>query len=245
MHLEGKLKRRTLDIIASVGAVALAALLLILGLILNNRADFANDYVRDELSVQDIAFPAATDLNETDRAFTEARSGCVLDYAGQQVTTGRMGECYATEFLGSHLSYLATRLGMESVADVDGMSYTRLGAEQGEIRAEIAGAEADGAAVDDLEQRLEDVTFVREKMFEGTMLRNALLTSYGFGEFGTTADRASEVSFIVAGVLFLLAIAGFVHAFLTPGTKGFAVPSHSNGKAHTQKERREEEVVAV
>lgn len=35
------MRRRTLDIIFSVGGLALAALLLILGLVLQNQADFA------------------------------------------------------------------------------------------------------------------------------------------------------------------------------------------------------------
>lgn len=226
------MRRRTLDIIISSGAVALAGLLLVLGLVLNNRGDFAKRYVADELMVQAITFPAAEDLNERDLAYTEARSGCLLRYAGEQVATGPMAECYANEYIGSHLTYLATRLGKASVADVDGLSYTQLGAEQGNIREQIAAATAAGSpALADLEQRLEDVSFVRQKMFEGTMLRSGLLTSYGFSQFGTTADNSAAVAFVVGGILLLLAIAGFAHAFRTPKSKAFALPEPENGRA--------------
>ena len=43
------MKRRTLDITFSVGGLALAGLLLVLGLVLQNQADFAKSYVKDQL----------------------------------------------------------------------------------------------------------------------------------------------------------------------------------------------------
>ena len=216
------MRRRTLDLIVSAGGLALAVLMVVAALVLANRADFAQTYVREHLGEQSITFPAAADLGEREVAFTEERSGCVLTYAGQEVTTGKQAECYANEYLGGHLTWLATRLGMSQVADVDGLNYRELGAELGAIRADIA--EADEADVAALEQRLADVTTVRQRMFEGTMLRNALLTSYGFSQFGDLAATGSTVSFAVAGILGLLALAGFAHAYRTPRTVAFAPP---------------------
>ena len=43
------MKRRTLDITFSVGGLALAGLLLVLGLVLQDQADFAKSYVKDQL----------------------------------------------------------------------------------------------------------------------------------------------------------------------------------------------------
>jgi hypothetical protein len=68
------------------------------------------------------------------------------------------------------------------------------------------------------------VTADRETVFKGETLRGLLLTSYGFSEFGTKAEQAATVAYIATGLLFLLAIAGFVHAFVTPRTKAFALP---------------------
>lgn len=217
------MRRRTLDLMVSGGCLAMAALLLVLGLVLANRADFSENYVHDQLVEQGVTFPAAADLTTEEKSFTEARSGCVLDYAEQAVTTGKQAECYANEYLGGHLASLATRLGMTQVAYVDGMNYRELGAELGNIREEIAAAEESNAAgVAALEQKLADVTTVRQKMFEGTMLRGALLTPYGFSELGDMARIASNFAFGIAALLFLLAIAGFVHAYRTPASVAFA-----------------------
>lgn len=222
------MRRRTLDLIVSGGCLAMAVLLLVLGLVLANRADFSENYVRDQLVEQSITFPAATDLAPEEKSFTKDRSGCVLDYAGQAVRTGKQAECYANEYLGGHLTWLATRLGMTQVAYVDGMNYRELGSEMGNIREEIAAAEKSNSPnLAALEQKLADVTTVREYMFQGTMLRGALLTPYGFSELGDMARIASNFAFGIAALLFLLAIAGFVHAYRTPRSVAFAPPEQS------------------
>lgn len=219
------MKRRTLDLMVSGGFLAMAGLLLILGLVLANRADFSETYVHDQLEAQSVTFPAATDLVAQETAFTEDRSGCVLDYAGQAVTSGKQAECFANEYLGGHLTWLATRLGMTQVAYVDRMNYRELGAELGKIRAEITAAkEAEAPGIAALEQKLADVTTVRQKMFEGTMLKGALLTPYGFSQLGDIARIASNFAFGIAALLLILAIAGFVHAYRTPPSVAFAPP---------------------
>ncbi|MEZ5179055.1 MAG: hypothetical protein R2746_12515 [Acidimicrobiales bacterium] len=47
---------KTLDLIFSIGGGLLAVLLLVLGLVLQNQASFAKDYVHDQLSAQQITF---------------------------------------------------------------------------------------------------------------------------------------------------------------------------------------------
>jgi hypothetical protein len=53
------LKRRTLDVIFSGGLLVLAGLLLVAGLVLSSNASFANNYVTDQLSQQNITFKTA------------------------------------------------------------------------------------------------------------------------------------------------------------------------------------------
>ena len=48
------MKRRTLDVIFSAGGVMLAALLLVLGLVMQNQANFADTYVTDQQLVRDV-----------------------------------------------------------------------------------------------------------------------------------------------------------------------------------------------
>ena len=73
-------------------------------------------------------------------------------------------------------------------------------------------------------EQLTDATTQRETLFKGETLRGLLLTSYGFSEFGVKGRQVEVVSFIVAALLFLLSIAGFVHALRTPRNAAFAAP---------------------
>ncbi|HZQ27552.1 MAG TPA: hypothetical protein VFA94_07630 [Acidimicrobiales bacterium] len=224
------MKRRTLDVMFSAGGLGIAALLLILGLVLSNRATFAKDYVHDQLVREDLTFPTADKLAPKEKEFTAARTGCVISNAGKAITSGKQAECYANEYLGGHLTWLATRLGLTSVAYVDGMNYRQLGVEQGNLKAKITAATASkDPALPALETQAADLATVRTKMFEGTMLRNALLTSYGFGSFGETGATTARIAYGAAALLLLLSLAGLVHAYLTPRTKGFAIPEPTAG----------------
>ncbi len=203
------MKRKTLDIMFSIGGLAIAGLLLIAGLVLTSNANFAKNYVASQLSEQNITFKTADTLTEEEKA-----QACLVQYAGQPLTTGKQSECYANNFIGLHLKSIA-----------GGKTYAELGAPQSELQAKVAQAQKDNAAnLADLQKQLAAVTGQRETVFKGETLRGLLLTSYGFSEFGTKAAQAATVAYIAAGLLLLLALAGFAHALHTPGSKGFAVP---------------------
>jgi hypothetical protein len=203
------MKRRTLDILFSIGGLMLAGLMLVAGIVLTSNANFANDYVKSQLSQQNITFKTADTLTDE-----EKESACLVKYAGEKLTTGKQAECYANEFIGLHLKSIA-----------GGKTYADLGDPQTKLRTEVAAAqESNDPALAGLEKQLAEVTGQRDTVFKGETLRGLLLTSYGFSEFGVKAAQAATVAFLAAGLLALLAIAGFVHAFMTPRTKGFAVP---------------------
>jgi hypothetical protein len=202
------MKRKTLDILVGFGLVVLAGLLLVAGIVLTSNANFANDYVKDQLSQQQITFKAADKLTAE-----EQRSACLVKYAGQQLTTGKQAECYANEFIGLHLKSTG-----------GGKTYAQLGDVQTGLKAQIAALPKDDPAVADLQKQLTDATTARETVFKGEALRGLLLTSYGFSEFGVKAGQAALVAYFAAGLLLLLGAAGLVHAAATPGSKGFAVP---------------------
>jgi hypothetical protein len=174
--------RRTLDLVFAVGGLLVAGLILVLGLVLQNQADFAHDYVHDQLAKQEITFAPAKALksNENDP--------CLTQYAGDLLTTGKQAECYANHYIAVHLSEVN-----------NGKTYAQT---SNELRAlpdqNSAQANALSAKVDTL--------------FRGETLRGLLLTSYGFSIFGDRAQTAAYVCYAVAVVLFLAAIAGFVHA---------------------------------
>ena len=211
------MKRRTLDILFSAGGIALAVLLLVLGLVMTSNANFAKSYVKDQLSQQNITFkPAATLTAE------EKQSACLVKYAGQPLTTGKQAECYANDFIGLHVKSIA-----------DGQTYADLGAPQsrthrpGRGRPSGQRPRASGPA-----EAADDHHAQRETLFKGETLRGLLLTSFGFSVFGVKGEQVATVAYIVAALLALLSIAGFVHAFRTPKNKAFVAPAHVNGKAH-------------
>ena len=203
------MKRRTLDLVVSAGGLMLAGLLLIAGLVLTSNANFANQYVHDQLSQQQITFKTAATLSDEEKA-----QACLVTFAGQPLTTGKQAECYANNFIYLHLQGIA-----------GGKTYAQLGDVQTQLRAQVAQAQASGSTnVADLQKQLADTTTARETVFKGETLRGLLLTSYGFSEFGTKAAQAATVAYAASGLMFLLAIFGFIHALVTPKTKAFAAP---------------------
>src|SRR4051794_4827573 len=202
------MKRRTLDILFSAGGVALAALFLMLGMVMTSNANFSKKYVRDQLIQQQITFKALNTLTAE-----EKQAPCLVKYAGQPMETGKQAECYANSFIGLHV---------KSVANGD--TYATLGDKQTALKAQIATAQktSDTAAVTDLNNQLTTLNGQRETLFKGETLRGLLLTSYGFSTLGVKGEQAATVAYLAAGLLFVLSIAGFVHAFRTPETEAFA-----------------------
>jgi hypothetical protein len=195
--------RRTLDIIFSVGAVLLAGLLLVLGLVLQNQANFAKDYVHNQLSAQKITFTPKAGLQPDENA------QCLKDYASKPLTTGKQAECYANNYIAVHLA-----------AVNDGKTYSETSGESRALATKAADATKAGAAdAADLTAQAKVLDGKVQTLFRGETLRGLLLTSYGFSIFGERAQQAAWVCFAVALVLFLAAIAGFVHAFTTPKEK--------------------------
>ena len=206
------MKRRTLDILFSCGGVALAALLLVLGLVMTSNANFAKDYVKEQLGEQKITFKSAEALTAE-----EKQSACLVKYAGQPLLTGKQAECYANEFIGLHVKSTA-----------GGLTYAELGDAQTALRAKITAAQAaNDPALATMQKQLTDMTTQRETLFKGETLRGLLLTSFGFSVFGVKGEQVARVAYIVAALLALLSLAGFVHAFKTPKDRTFAAPEQS------------------
>jgi hypothetical protein len=196
-------RRRTLDIIFSVGGLVLAGLLLVLGLVLQNQADFAEDYVHDQLGAQKITFTPVQGLSAE-----EKQADCLTKYAGEPLTSGKQAECYANEYIGLHVTEVN-----------DGKTYSETSGEARKVEADAeAAAESDPGSPETtaLEAQAEELSGKTQTLFRGETLRGLLLTSYGFSIFGERAQQAAIVAFAAAFVLLLASIAGFIHAFTTP-----------------------------
>lgn len=197
------MQRRTLDIAFSIGGLALAVLLLVLGLVLQNQANFAKDYVKDQLSQQRITFTPANALSDEER---EAK--CLVENGGKPLTTGKQAECYANHYIALHLRETN-----------EGKTYAETSTEARRLSSEAdeaAETAPNAPATLALQERADELNGKVQTLFRGETLRGLLLTSYGFSIFGERAGQAALVAFAVAAVLFLASIAGFIHAATTP-----------------------------
>ena len=191
------MKRRTLDILFSFGGLGIAGMLVVMGLVLTSNANFADNYVTEQLQEQRITFKAADQLTEE-----EKQSACVVANAGKLLSTGAQAECYANEFIALHLAKSG-----------GGKTYSELGDVQTGLWAQIAEAQkAESPDVPALQKQLADATAQRETVFKGETLRGILLTSYGFSVLGEKAAQASQVAFAAGGAVIVLSALFLVRA---------------------------------
>jgi len=185
--------RRTIDkVLIGFGLVA-AIVFAAAGGLLSWGANFADDYVHDELSSQKVFFPDEAALRE------EGRTDLVK-YADQQVTTGPEAEAYAS-FIDGHLQGIA-----------EGQTYAQIddrGAAQAVEDARAAGAPDDEVA--ELQATADQLKGQRDSLFRGETLRGLLLSAFAWSTIGRIAGIAAWVAFAGAIVMAILVIAGIVH----------------------------------
>lgn len=192
------MRRRTFDLITSGVGVLLALTLVLAGALLMWGSVFTSDQVRSQLARQDIHFPAASAFAHA-KAGTEITPGMkpyLLQYAGQQLLTGAQAEAYADHFIAIHLSEMPYH-GIYSKVSAASMANPTNAA----LAAEV------------------------QTVFRGTTLRSMLLQAYAFGTIGSLAFIASIISFVLAGLMLVLSIAGFAHMRRVPVDKEVFAPA--------------------
>ncbi len=187
------LRRSTIDRVLIGFGVITTAVLLAAGGLLMWGANFSDDYVHRELSSQNVFFP--------DRAALEGEGrDDLVQYAGEQVTTGKQAEAYAS-YIDGHLAGIA-----------DGKTYSEIddrGAAEAVTAAEEAGA--DPAEIAELQATADQLKAQRDTLFKGETLRGLLLSSYAWATIGTIAGIAAWVAFAGALLMAILTVAGVVH----------------------------------
>ncbi len=190
------MKRRTLDLVFAVGGLLVAALILTLGLVLQNQADFAKNYVHDQLAQQKITFTPAKFLK------ADENDPCLKQYAGEQLVSGAQAQCYANHYIGVHVKAIN-----------NGKTYSQTSTEARDVESQLAALpDQSSAEATKLAAQAKVLSGKATTLFQGETLRGLLLTSYGFSIFGDRAQQAAYVAYAVAIILFLASIAGFVHA---------------------------------
>jgi hypothetical protein len=190
-----KIRRRTVDTVLVWSGLVVAVVLAAAGGLLMWGNNFAEDYVYDELSSQQIFF------NDADALTAEGREDLVK-FAGEQVTTGDHAEAYAS-YINGHLEEQA-----------DGQTYAQLGGPERAARTAVAEATEAGAPqaeIDELQANLDEISNQRNTLFKGETLRGLLLSAFAWSTIGRIAGIAATVAFIAAGVMLLLVVLGVVH----------------------------------
>jgi len=222
------MKRRTLDITLAGGGLVVAVLLLALGFAAIGQYSFSQNYVKEELGAQKITFTPASALTAEETTW-KAGSTCLVAYGGQLMETGPQAECYAKFYIALHMEKAAVAAGFP------GATYATLGTIRTDLGTQITAAKTanntTGAA--DLQKKLDSATSLRTTMQTGETLRGLLLTVYGFSVIGSMAGLAGNLLYGLAGVMALLSIAGFIHAFVTPKEKAVFAPAGERVKVPT------------
>jgi hypothetical protein len=212
-------KRRTLDIILAGGGLMVAVLLLALGFAVFSQYSFAQNYVKEELGAQKITFTPAASLTPEETTW-KAGSSCLVANGGQLMETGPQAECYAKYYIALHMEKAAITAGFP------GATYATLGGIRTGLSSDIATAKTKGDTVvaADIQKKLDSATSLRTTMQTGETLRGLLLTVYGFSVLGGMAGLAANLLYGLAGIMLLLSIAGFAHAFVTAKDKVVFAP---------------------
>jgi hypothetical protein len=114
------MRRITFDTIVSAVGLLLAVILLVAGGLLFYAYDFVNSQVQQELTEQQITFPAAN--SAALKALPPDDAAAMTVYAGQLMSTGAQAKTYADHFIAVHLSEIAggktySQVSAESLAD--------------------------------------------------------------------------------------------------------------------------------
>jgi hypothetical protein len=110
------MRRRTFDFLASSVGVLLAIVLLVAGGLLLWGYNFVNDQVTQQLTEQQITFPAAD--SAAIKALPPDDAAAMKVYAGQLMTNGAQAKTYADHFIAVHLKEIG-----------GGKTYSQLSAE--------------------------------------------------------------------------------------------------------------------
>jgi hypothetical protein len=187
------MKRKTFDAILTLVGLGIAVFLIVAGGLGMWAYNFANSNVHNQLAEQGITFPPAAAFQnaKVGTEITPSMIPVISQYAGQQLTTGKQAEAYADHFIAVHLQEIG-----------GGKTYAQLSTA---AMALPKGSPAYTAA----EAKVQTV-------FQGTTLRGLLLEAYAFWQMGQIALYAAIACFVLALIMLIFTIFGFVHWRRTP-----------------------------
>jgi len=179
----------------AIAAGVLGVILLGIGLVVNNQANFSRNYVHDQLAEHKIVFTPVAGLNAAQKDVP-----CLLANAGKQLTTGKQAECYAKYQIGLDLPLIDNGKGYAE--DHYAAYLLRLKV------AEAVKSKPNDPATIALVQQSTELTRKADDLLAGESMKGLLLSAYGFSIIGDRAGQAASTCFVVAGALLLAMLAG-------------------------------------
>jgi len=172
----------------AIGLGILAVAFLALGLVVNNQASFAKNYVSSQLASRHITFTPVSALLPSQK-----RVACLVQNAGKPLLTGEQAACYANYQIG--LDMVMIDNGRNYVQDHYAAYLLRLKA------AQALASDPTSPATQALVKQSEELSQKAEDIFDGETVKGLLLTAYGFSVLGDKGAVAATACFALAGVL--------------------------------------------
>ena len=187
----------------AIFAVVIAVVLLALGLVLKDQADFSRDYLKSQLEAHGITFTQVDYLLPSQQDIP-----CLIENAGKPLTTGKQAECYAKYQIA---------LDMDLVDNGNPYFVTHYNAYLSDV-AKYSAMEADpnDPAIPELVQASLDAHRKGDDMLAGEATSGLLLTAYGFSIIGDRLAQAALACFILAGLALVVGIVLFIRSNRKP-----------------------------
>ncbi len=164
---------------------------------------WAHTFVNNQVTTQLTAQQIYFPAKGSDSLNDPAIKPYLEPYAGQQMTNGQQAKAWADHYIAVHINEMT-----------GGKTY-----------AQVSSA----SMADPTNTKLADLV---QTVFRGETLRGLLLNSYAFWEMGQIALYGAIASFIGAGIMLLLGLAGLAHLRRVPETEEVRIGSRAPRPAH-------------
>jgi hypothetical protein len=184
-------------LLVAIGSGMLALLLLVVGLVLQNQANFSHHYVQTQLGEHHITFTPIAGLQADQK-----KVPCLAANANKQLTTGKQAECYALNQIG---------LDLLKIDNGKGYAQDHYAAYLLQLKTQAAvQRQPQAPATQALVKQSAVLTQKADQLFYGETMRGLLLSAYGFSLLGDRAGQAALVCLIAAAIFFAVLIGALV-----------------------------------
>jgi hypothetical protein len=194
------------------GAIVLAVVALVIGLVMKHEANFAHDNVRLQMAQQGIVFQPVDQLMPNQKTIP-----CLVANAGKPLLTGAQAACYADQQIQLDL---ASIFGTKTYAELS--APARFAARDAAV---MAATDPNNPKLPELQAAAAKAEAPAQVAFQAQALRGMLLTTYAFDHMGDLGDTTATVLFIAAAVLLLIGLALGGLALRKPAAPAAAAPA--------------------